>query len=62
MDMKVNDSDFEPPLEGNRCAPSDHDSDGAAVQREIAPSAETVRQRLRLVLVFDPPAKGEMLG
>ena len=44
--MSVNDSDLEPPLEGNRFAALDyHDSDGAAAQGEVAPSAETVRQR-----------------
>ena len=60
MDMSVNDSDLEPPLEGNRFAAlGDHDSGSAA---QGAPSAETVRQRRRLVLVFDPPAEGEVGG
>ena len=63
MDMSVNDSDLEPPLEGNRFAAlGDHDSDGVAAEGEVAPSAETVRQRRRLVLVFDPLAEGEMHG
>ena len=30
--------------------------------QEAAPSAETVRQSRRLVLVFDPLAEGKMLG
>ena len=52
----------EPPLEKNRfAAPVDHDS-GVAVQGEVAPSAETVHQRRRLVLVFAPLAESEMFG
>ena len=60
MDMSVNDSDLEPPLEGNRFAAfGDRDSGSAA---QGAPSTETVLQRRRLVLVFDPPAEGKVGG
>ena len=60
MDVSVNDSDLEDPVEGNRLAALRDDDPGSAAQG--APSAETVRQRRRLVLVFDPPAEGEMFG
>ena len=53
MDTSVNDSDLEPPLEENRFAAlRDHDSGSAA---QGVPNAETV-------LVFDPPAEGEVGG
>ena len=60
MDMSVNDSDLEPSLEGNRFAALGNHVSGSAAQG--APSAETVRQRRRLVLVFDPPAEGQVGG
>ena len=43
-------------MERNRFAALGDSDSGSAAQR--APSAETVRQRRCLVLVFDPPAKG----
>ena len=60
MDMSVNDSYLELPLEGNRFAAFVDRDAGLAAQG--APSAETVRQRRRLVLVFDPLAEGEVCG
>ena len=47
-------------MEGNRFAALGVHDAGSAAQG--APSAETVRQRRHLVLVFDPPAEGEVGG
>ena len=57
MDVSVNGSDLESPLEGNRFAAL-----GDSGSAQGAPIAETVRQRRRMVLVFDPLAEGEVGG